>query len=94
MGLVVHLPIRTDAALFLSSPASEMLLGKEHLLPRTVSISLSYCGHLLCQRSLVLEVLKFTVQFSTPFSPLENVATVASAPQPPGLFSRGSIKFV
>ena len=94
MGLFVHLHIKTDAALFLSSSASAMLLGKEHLLPHTVSISLSCCVHLLCQRSLVLEVLKFTVQFYTPFSPLENVVTVTSVLQPPGLFSRGSIKFV
>lgn len=93
MGLFVHFPIRPDAALFLSS-ASEMLLGKEHLLLHTVSISFSCGVHLLYQRSLMLEVLKFTVRFSIPFSPLENVVAVASALQPPGLFSRGSIKFV
>lgn len=71
-----------------------MPLGKEHLLP-PLSPSLFLCVHLLCWRSLALEVPKLAVPSILPlFSPLHNVATVASAPQPPGPFSGGSTKFV
>lgn len=69
-----------------------MPLGKEHLLSCAVSLPLCIAG--LLEKPHARGAETACTEFLTPSSPLHNVVTVASAPQPPGLFSRGSIKFV
>lgn len=64
-----------------------MPLGKEQLLP--CSLSLSLCVYLVCWRSLMLEVAKLPVLGFRPPPLLFTMLLLLHL-----LFSRGSIKFV